>query len=61
MFGVDEQYRGKGVASELVQETINVAKSNGYKKVITESTGTISQGIFDKFGFINWVLFVQYV
>lgn len=49
--GVDEQYRGKGIAYQLMEETFKVAKNNNYKGIIAECTGVITQHIRAKNGF----------
>ncbi len=42
---VDIQYRGKGVATELYKLSEEGAKNSGFKKIITISTGLVSQHI----------------
>ena len=49
--GVDEQYRGQGIVHKLMEETFNVAKNNGYSKIMAECTGVITQHIRAKYGF----------
>ncbi|GAB1538935.1 hypothetical protein NUACC21_16000 [Scytonema sp. NUACC21] len=51
MTGVDERYRGQGIAQKLMEEIFNVAKNNGYKSIIAECTGAITQHIRAKYGF----------
>ena len=51
MTGVYEQYRGRGIAQKLMEETFNVAKTNNYKSIIAECTGEITQHIRAKYGF----------
>jgi ribosomal protein S18 acetylase RimI-like enzyme len=51
MLGVDEKYRGKGIAHQLMEESFNVAKNKGYTRIIAEGTGSITQHICAKYGF----------
>lgn len=51
MTGVDEQYRGQGIAHKLMEEVFNLAKDNGYRSIIAECTGAITQHIRAKYGF----------
>lgn len=51
MIGVDEKYRGNGIAKQLIEKIFNIAKKNNYKSIIMECTGAISQHIGSKYGF----------
>jgi GNAT superfamily N-acetyltransferase len=49
--GVDDKFAGQGLARKLVDATLNMARSKGFKKIIGEFTGTFSHSIAVKTGF----------
>ncbi len=53
MLGVATDFGGEGIASRLVQHTIENGKRKGYKKAVAEATGLVSQHIFRNHGFVE--------
>lgn len=51
MTGIYEEYRGKGIAHQLMEKTFQVAKNNHFQKIIAECTGAVTQHIRAKYGF----------
>ncbi len=51
MLAVDPPFTGKGVAQRLVETSLQLAKTKGYRYAVTEATGLISQRVFRKLGF----------
>jgi len=48
---VSPEYRKSGLGSKIVGHIIDVAKRNGYRYIVTESTSEFSYKIFVKYGF----------
>lgn len=53
MVGVAESAGGRGIASTLVETCIANAARIGYRTAITEATGSASQRVFRKHGFMD--------
>ena len=51
MIGVHSAYLNKGVAQKMNQELFSAATVRGYRSIVTEPTGIISQHILEKSGF----------
>jgi GNAT superfamily N-acetyltransferase len=52
MMGVAEEYHNRGIAQQLLQFTLENAKSRGFHSAIAEATSPVTQHIFlNKFGF----------
>ncbi len=51
MLAVDPRFTGQGVAQRLVETSLELAKTKGYRYAVTEATGLISQWVFRKLGF----------
>jgi ribosomal protein S18 acetylase RimI-like enzyme len=51
MLAVDPRFTGQGVAQRLVETSLQMAQSRGYRCAVTEATGLISQRVFRKLGF----------
>ncbi len=51
MLAVDPRFTGQGVAQQLVNTSLQIAKAKGYRCAVTEATGLISQRVFRKLGF----------
>ena len=53
---LDRNYRGKGLGSELVQYSLNIAKKFGFKNLlaILLDENKISVRLLEKFGFTKW-------
>lgn len=43
---------GRGLASQLLQHTIDEAKASGFKSILADCTNVKSQNLFTKFGFV---------
>jgi len=46
LLGIDEQFEGKGISTELVEHSIQFAKQLGYKRVVASCTNKRSCHIF---------------
>jgi ribosomal protein S18 acetylase RimI-like enzyme len=44
-------YRGRGIASQLLELSLAIASRNGYRKATVEATGLVSQHVLHKAGF----------
>lgn len=53
MLGVDARFAGRGVAQGVVKACIDSAAQKGFRTALTEATGSVSQHIFRKNGFIE--------
>jgi len=53
MAGSFREYRNKGIVSEMIVRSLNVAKKKKYKFVVAEATNIKSQSLLKKFGFIE--------
>jgi ribosomal protein S18 acetylase RimI-like enzyme len=51
MLAVDLQFDGKGIAQSLVERCLENGARKGYRRAVTEATGSISQRVFRKLGF----------
>ncbi|KAL7295726.1 hypothetical protein TKK_0011071 [Trichogramma kaykai] len=51
ILSVDESFRGRGLANLLVENSIRIAKSNGFKIMKADATGLFSQKVFLKYDF----------
>jgi ribosomal protein S18 acetylase RimI-like enzyme len=59
MLGVSQEYRRQGIAINLINKSINMAVSKGFKRAISQPVHTISQQIFLQLGFKE-ILSVNY-
>ena len=55
LLGVAETFGGRGVAQQLVTSCLANGVRRGYRTAVTEATGTASQHIFRKQGFVDRV------
>lgn len=55
MLAVSGSCRGKGVANQLIELSLERARGRGYDRVVVEATGLISQHLMRKAGFITRV------
>jgi len=53
MVGVDPDYRGKGVATDLIRRSVLLAGVMGFTGVMTEATGRYSQKAFGTIGMLK--------
>ncbi len=53
LLAVKPQHRGKKIAQNLVQVSLENGIRKGYQKTVTTATGVISQHIFRQFGFVE--------
>jgi|SRR5215470_4854948 len=53
MLAVDEQFAGRGIATQLVSACLENGRQKGYTHAVTEATGVISQHVFRKLGFVE--------
>ncbi len=53
MLGVDARFAGQGIAQRLVQTSLENGRRKGYHWALTEATGTVSQRVFGKLGFVE--------
>ncbi|KAH8289529.1 hypothetical protein KR054_006918, partial [Drosophila jambulina] len=51
ILSVDASYRGRGIANELVKQSVALAKRNGFSLLKADATGIFSQKIFRSHGF----------
>ncbi|XP_076068967.1 arylalkylamine N-acetyltransferase 1-like [Oratosquilla oratoria] len=51
LLNVEKSYGGRGIASMLVQQSVNVAKEKGFSCLTVETTGIFSAKIFSRHGF----------
>lgn len=51
ILSVDSGFRGRGIANELVKQSLAVAKKNGFRMLKADATGIFSQKIFRSHGF----------
>ncbi|KAH8343564.1 hypothetical protein KR059_012546, partial [Drosophila kikkawai] len=51
ILSVDSSYRGRGIANELVKQSVALAKKNGFCLLKADATGIFSQKIFRSHGF----------
>ncbi|XP_017024097.1 arylalkylamine N-acetyltransferase-like 2 isoform X2 [Drosophila kikkawai] len=51
VLSVDSSYRGRGIANELVKQSVALAKQKGFSLLKTDATGIFSQKIFKSLGF----------
>lgn len=49
---VEPAYRGRGIASELVRETLGAAQAMGVRKIVLHATER-TRALYEKFGFTN--------
>jgi len=55
VIAVSISYRGKGVAQQLLDLSMEHARARGYMRAVVEATGVVSQHVFAKAGFTNKV------
>jgi len=55
IIGVSRSFRGKDIGQRLIDLSLDLARSRGYKKAVVEASGIISQHIFRKAGFTTRV------
>ena len=55
LLGVAESFGGRGVAQQLVASCLANGVRRGYRIAVTEATGSVSQHIFRKQGFVDRV------
>ncbi|XP_071540774.1 arylalkylamine N-acetyltransferase 1-like [Panulirus ornatus] len=62
LLNVDKEYGGRGIASMLVLQSCNVARTQGFSCLVAETTGIFSAKIFGKHAFktIREVQYSQY-
>ena len=51
LIGVLDGWAGRGIAQEMVRMCLANGTAKGYRRAVTEATGSISQRVFDKIGF----------
>jgi ribosomal protein S18 acetylase RimI-like enzyme len=51
MIGVLDGWTDRGIAREMVRMCLANGTAKGYRRAVTEATGSISQRVFDKIGF----------
>jgi ribosomal protein S18 acetylase RimI-like enzyme len=51
MIGVPDEWSGRGIAQEMVRMCLANGMAKGYRRAVTEATGSLSQRVFDKIGF----------
>jgi ribosomal protein S18 acetylase RimI-like enzyme len=49
--GTEKEYENRGIMTNLIDESIKLAKSKIFTNIIAEPTGFATQHIFEKFGF----------
>ena len=49
MVGSLPEYRGKGIAKELTQKSIDFARKRNFDRIVTEATNIKSQNLFEKY------------
>lgn len=53
MVGVEASSQLRGIATRLVETCMANAAADGYKTAVTEATGSVSQHVFRKLGFVD--------
>jgi len=51
LLGVAEEHSGKGMAQQLVAESLKFGAARGFRRAVTEATNKVSQHVFRKLGF----------
>ena len=63
MLAVDSCYRKNGIAAVLIETSLELARSKGYRKAVVEATGEFSYKSILKFGFkaTNEVMYKDFI
>lgn len=52
IIGVSKSYRGRAIAQQLLNLSLELARERGYSGAVVEATGIVSQHVFAKAGFV---------